>query len=1002
MKNRHLFYCRYVLGLFGFLFLLSFLVQTGHGEAFANQVGPKPKIGKRVRLLEKNLQRLRQANKVRTIYSEWLMDIADVVGTATGIGLDGEPEIRVFTAKAGIRGIPKKLDNFRVNTRVTGRFYALDCQNGPSGRCDRPVPVGVSTGHPNMSAGTIGARVTDGIGVYALSNNHVYAAINGGTIGDSVIQPGTFDGGSVQNDFIGTLSAYEEIKFCTVWWIWLICNETNTIDAAIADVVDPSTGEALVETFTLPDGYGSPNSVLHPAFGDPDVIDDVDEDLAQLLGEPVQKYGRTTGLTYGTVNSFNATIDVCYDELCLNVARFVDQIIITPGSFSSGGDSGSLIVTYDADRYPVGLLFAGSATDTVANRIDRVLIAFDVDIDSGPAVLVKDIAVREVSAPASAVEGDTVNVDVTVENVGNQDVTSNITVTLRDNSAIFDSDVITGGLTAGSSTTLTFTWPASPVGNHDLEATATHSEEDNDAANDSESTTVIVELAVIDIAVTNISAPGSVPEGEIVNVFVTVENLGNRDVGTFEVILTDLTGIVEIGRQPVSDLVAGGPATTLTFPWDTGATGASAGDHVLQATHNLADDNTGNDIGETTVTVATLLEDLAIAMVSAPPSVEQGDIIDVDVRVDNVGNQDVGPFDVDLTDTTDSLVIGTQPVPILPGGATTTLTYSWNTTDASIDTHSLQATHNFSDDVDTNDTGTATVEVREPATAPGPYLRMGQVYVYSDTWTTVTLDRDYSEMVVVCTPNYDDDLFLGTTMPVVALVRNALGNSFQVRLGQAVGGSIEISEAWVHYMVVEAGVYDLPGLRMEADTFVSTVTDRKRSWVGQSRSYAQSYTSPVVVGQVISYYSDLWTVFWSRGSSRGNPPSPNYLYVGKHKGEDPRARYNERIGYIVIEAGSGDMDGTSYQAGLGSDTIRGVGNSPPYAYSLNGLSFTPSTAVVTQAGMDGNDGSWALLYGDTPLDSLAPDTLYLAVDEDWAIDSERRHTTEQVGYILFE
>ena len=109
-----------------------------------------------------------------------------------------------------------------MREKVTGKFYALDCRNGPTGRCDRPVPVGVSTGHPNITAGTIGARVTDGIGVYALSNNHVYAAVNDASIGDSVIQPGPSDSGELPVDFIGSLSAYEEIKLCTIWWILLI------------------------------------------------------------------------------------------------------------------------------------------------------------------------------------------------------------------------------------------------------------------------------------------------------------------------------------------------------------------------------------------------------------------------------------------------------------------------------------------------------------------------------------------------------------------------------------------------------------------------------------------------------------------------------------------------------------------------------------------------------------------------------------------------------------
>ena len=54
---------------------------------------------------------------------------------------------------------------------------------------------------------------------------------------------------------------------------------------------------------------------------------------------------------------------------------------------------------------------------------------------------------------------------------------------------------------------------------------------------------------------------------------------------------------------------------------------------------------------------------------------------------------------------------------------------------------------------------------------------------------------------------------------------------------------------------------------------------------------------------------------------------------------------------------------------------------------------------MTQAGMDGGDGGWAILYGDSPVRSGG---LNLAIDEDWAIDSERSHTTEQAGFVVLE
>ena len=65
----------------------------------------------------------------------------------------------------------------------------------------------------------------------------------------------------------------------------------------------------------------------------------------------------------------------------------MDQIIISPGSFSAGGDSGSLIVidgkgrTKGDDRKTVGLLFAGNNLFTIANPIFEVLDKFSVTID---------------------------------------------------------------------------------------------------------------------------------------------------------------------------------------------------------------------------------------------------------------------------------------------------------------------------------------------------------------------------------------------------------------------------------------------------------------------------------------------------------------------------------------------------------------------------------------------------------------------------------------------
>jgi PKD repeat protein len=92
-------------------------------------------------------------------------------------------------------------------------------------------------------------------------------------------------------------------------------------------------------------------------------------------------------LTHGTVAEVNVFVEVCYTVIlgifCIESAYFNGQIGISDGTFSGGGDSGSLIVTDNASNSPVGLLFAGSEARTIANPIGPVLDRFGVTIDPG-------------------------------------------------------------------------------------------------------------------------------------------------------------------------------------------------------------------------------------------------------------------------------------------------------------------------------------------------------------------------------------------------------------------------------------------------------------------------------------------------------------------------------------------------------------------------------------------------------------------------------------------
>jgi hypothetical protein len=354
--------------------------------------------------------------------------------------------------------------------------------------------------------------------------------------------------------------------------------------------------------------------------------------------------------------------------------------------------------------------------------------------------------------------------------------------------------------------------------------------------------------------------------------------------------------------------------------------------------------------------------------------------------------------------------MGPNLVTNLVAGAKATTQFSWTPTSSG--SHTLKASHQLAGDQNTsNDTYTKDVNVLLPPS--GPQLQIWKGLAYTDRWTPVQLDYDYGdEMVVACSPNYD----LSAPGPAIARVRNAKGSSFEVGLGRPWYGTFggEDFSANVYCMVVREGVYTVAddGVKMEAVKLPGfTLTDHAGSWSGQRRPYQNSYSRPVVVGQVVSpdtgippsYCPDLlcegdWSVFWSRGTAVTNPPSSSALYVGRHTGEDPSGREPETLVYVVIESGTGTIEGSKYVAALGADTVRGMANRPPFTYSFSGLA-SASAAIVSQAGMDGAEGGWAVLYGPN---AVSATRLRLAIDEDWYLYSDRNHTTEQVSYIVFQ
>jgi len=225
---------------------------------------------------------------------------------------------------------------------------SLQADNGPNHRVSNNN-YGVSGGNVRdisrrfCCSGTLGALVQDTLGTqYILSNNHVMGLAGAAVAGDDISQPGLIDNGCRIAEVVADFTAAPALS--------------SNVDAAIAQL----RPGAMNSTGAIED-IGTISSVVR----------------VPTVGLGVQKSGRTTGHTTGSVTAINATVSIKYPTECGGnkgpTFTFTNQVVVGGSSFSAGGDSGSLIVTTGACPQPVALLFAGSTTSTIGNPIGLVL-----------------------------------------------------------------------------------------------------------------------------------------------------------------------------------------------------------------------------------------------------------------------------------------------------------------------------------------------------------------------------------------------------------------------------------------------------------------------------------------------------------------------------------------------------------------------------------------------------------------------------------------------------
>lgn len=274
--------------------------------------------------------------------------------------------------------LPRKIDGLPTDVIEVGDIRLLSDRT----QTVRPAQPGVSIGHFKVSAGTFGAVVRDrDTGErLILSNNHVLANATDGSdgravVGDPIVQPGIYDGGTLQDNVIGHLVRFVPLLRETMAPQCPMAKMFETLLNKIIGLLQP---HYRIQVLRESEKTNVVDCAVAKPVNDVIIRDEIFE-FGQIagvkdakVGMAVKKSGRSTGVTHSLVLATDVIVKVALGNREYGV--FADQVLAGP--MSMPGDSGALVLT--EDNYAVGLLFAGSEQVTMFNRITNVLDALNI------------------------------------------------------------------------------------------------------------------------------------------------------------------------------------------------------------------------------------------------------------------------------------------------------------------------------------------------------------------------------------------------------------------------------------------------------------------------------------------------------------------------------------------------------------------------------------------------------------------------------------------------
>ena len=257
-------------------------------------------------------------------------------------------------------------------------------------------------------------------------------------------------------------------------------------------------------------------------------------------------------------------------------------------------------------------------------------------------------------------------------------------------------------------------------------------------------------------------------------------------------------------------------------------------------------------------------------------------------------------------------------------------------------------------------------------------LEAGEIEV-DGQWKTVSFDQPFDAPVVIA-----NGLSYSGQDPAVIRIRNVTQNGFEVRVQEWDYLDGNHPSEKVNYVVVESGTYELPGgTRVEAGRFTANAVSSFAAV-----PFKQSFGTVPVVMTTITTANEGDTVTMRLR----NISTTKFDYRMQEQEMNSKQHVSEEAGYIAWEPSAGSVDDLVFEIGRTSDSIK---------QDFQAVSFyEPFTSPpVFVAGMQTTDG------GDTATvrcQNKQTDGIDIKVEEEQSRDTEMNHTTEVIGYMVFE